>query len=545
MPAGNGSYAGAGTQAQRAPRFRVETLSYIDLGQSNGGMVIGISQCGLSFQGVQPLGTGEVLPVSFKLPGMHHSLKATARIAWLNDSGKGGGLRFVDMPEDCRSLLKAWLAQRTSPRGAEEGATHLPMDVAVKQPEAPIEQGAEPAREEPGATARENSLEALRDPGPSPAPAGGLSPAAPTPAAAESYTPPAVLTAAPSVSSPAARPEPGVLRRSSFLPERLHLWLIACAVVTAIVGTGVFLTIRGRTARAVAVGSPSENSPLGLKLDRRGTDWQVSWNRNADAVLKAIGGHLSITDGQSRKDLDLEPSELRGGSILYSPVTNDLVVRLQLVVGNSDTPASELVRVMAGVSTPLPAEKPVDRFLPRFLGRFAPTGSTGIAAAPKRQNPVPEAPVLPQLKTPRRPGGSSAPQASPEAVPADFLTADPASSLSTTVTRPIDLNVRPATTPARPNPGVDSAAVIPAQLMDRRDPVLPDTARAMGISGTVTVHYQIDKIGRVNHARVVKGNPVLGMAAVSALLSWKYRPATLAGKPIESETDVDFVFKAR
>ena len=78
--------------------------------------------------------------------------------------------------------------------------------------------------------------------------------------------------------------------------------------------------------------------------------------QNADVMVKAIGGHLSITDGQYRKELDLDPGELRSGSIVYTPVTDSVVVRLQVVGGNSAPPVSESVRVLAGIAPALSSE---------------------------------------------------------------------------------------------------------------------------------------------------------------------------------------------
>jgi hypothetical protein len=128
---------------------------------------------------------------------------------------------------------------------------------------------------------------------------------------------------------------------------------IGSVAIVALVSALLLELSRGRTINvATSISKGTVDSPLGLKLERSGTDWRVSWNRNADVLLQALGGHLSITDGSLRKELDLDPSELRSGSVMYAPLTGDVLVRLQVVGGSLSQPVSESVRVIAGNGTP-------------------------------------------------------------------------------------------------------------------------------------------------------------------------------------------------
>jgi hypothetical protein len=85
-----------------------------------------------------------------------------------------------------------------------------------------------------------------------------------------------------------------------------------------------------------------------LEVERVGKDWRVQWNRDSEVLANAVSGHLSITDGPVRKELDLDSSELRSGSIMYTPATDDVVVRLQIVTEKTSEPLSESVRIVAG-----------------------------------------------------------------------------------------------------------------------------------------------------------------------------------------------------
>lgn len=65
-------------------------------------------------------------------------------------------------------------------------------------------------------------------------------------------------------------------------------------------------------------------------------------------------------------------------------------------------------------------------------------------------------------------------------------------------------------------------------------PVYTELARRARVSGTVVVEAIIDQQGDVVNARVLKGQPMgLDKATVDAVKTWKFKPATLAGKPVK------------
>jgi TonB family protein len=65
-------------------------------------------------------------------------------------------------------------------------------------------------------------------------------------------------------------------------------------------------------------------------------------------------------------------------------------------------------------------------------------------------------------------------------------------------------------------------------------PEYTEAARVAKIQGTVILSSVIDRQGRVTRVKVLKGLPMgLSKAAVAAVEEWRFKPATLAGKPIE------------
>jgi len=82
----------------------------------------------------------------------------------------------------------------------------------------------------------------------------------------------------------------------------------------------------------------------------------------------------------------------------------------------------------------------------------------------------------------------------------------------------------------------------PPILIARVNPTYPPEARSKRIEGTVVVHLLIDKEGQVKKMDVSNGNSLLAPAALEAVRQWRYKPATLGGRPIDSEVtaNVDF-----
>jgi len=65
------------------------------------------------------------------------------------------------------------------------------------------------------------------------------------------------------------------------------------------------------------------------------------------------------------------------------------------------------------------------------------------------------------------------------------------------------------------------------------DPHYPEEARHARVQGVVILQTIIDKVGNVTDVRVLKGLPSgLTEAAVAAVSSWRFKPATFEGKPV-------------
>ncbi len=89
---------------------------------------------------------------------------------------------------------------------------------------------------------------------------------------------------------------------------------------------------------------------LGLKVNRSGNDFEVTWDRSSSAVRRALGGTLTIRDGVTRA-LPLDKRQLEEGRILYSPLLGDLDFRLEIATDDHRTQA-ESIQVLAWNARP-------------------------------------------------------------------------------------------------------------------------------------------------------------------------------------------------
>jgi protein TonB len=70
-------------------------------------------------------------------------------------------------------------------------------------------------------------------------------------------------------------------------------------------------------------------------------------------------------------------------------------------------------------------------------------------------------------------------------------------------------------------------------LVERVNPVYPAMAHAAQAEGSVVIEATVDKSGRVRAVRVVRGNPLLDAAAITAVKQWRYEPLRLNGDAME------------
>src|SRR5580698_4170175 len=100
---------------RRHARQRIHSLSYVKMGDSNGGIVLNISEGGISVQAVAMLDPSEPVTLSLEIPRVRQRAEVNGEIAWLSASKKEAGIRFVDLPESTLKQIQKWMAREETP----------------------------------------------------------------------------------------------------------------------------------------------------------------------------------------------------------------------------------------------------------------------------------------------------------------------------------------------------------------------------------------------------------------------------------------------
>ena len=72
---------------------------------------------------------------------------------------------------------------------------------------------------------------------------------------------------------------------------------------------------------------------------------------------------------------------------------------------------------------------------------------------------------------------------------------------------------------------------MPPKLIEKVEPVYPESARDDGIEGVVILEATTDEYGRVIRTKILRSIPALDQAATDAVKQWVYEPMIIDGEP--------------
>jgi TonB family protein len=87
-----------------------------------------------------------------------------------------------------------------------------------------------------------------------------------------------------------------------------------------------------------------------------------------------------------------------------------------------------------------------------------------------------------------------------------------------------------------------SQGVAEGNVIHKVQPRYPLEAKENHIQGDVLLRVLIDRGGNIASCEQIRGDPILGKAAMEAVTQWKYRPYTIKGEPVEVETVIKVTF---
>jgi hypothetical protein len=115
-------------ERRRTPRMPVNGLAYINLDPDNGGIILNVSEGGLSFQSRAPVHKIDAIRFWFSYRsqpaetppghlwtdevyarGVSRFIEVGSELTWTDESRKRGGLRFKNLPEAAREQIRDWM----------------------------------------------------------------------------------------------------------------------------------------------------------------------------------------------------------------------------------------------------------------------------------------------------------------------------------------------------------------------------------------------------------------------------------------------------
>lgn len=103
-----------GPERRQTPRVSVAALTYICFeSDDNGGVVQNISEGGLCLRVIVPIEAGGTVRLWCLVEGRR--VEVEAHVAWVDESGKTGGLSFTILSSRPHDEIRKWLSAPTTP----------------------------------------------------------------------------------------------------------------------------------------------------------------------------------------------------------------------------------------------------------------------------------------------------------------------------------------------------------------------------------------------------------------------------------------------
>jgi len=106
-------------ERRHAPRTKLVEIAYIGMGPENGGLVLDVSDGGLSFHSVAPVRASETVQFLLSLRG-HSRIEGAGEVVWTNEMKTVCGLRFTSLSAGAREYLNNWSNQSRLARPARK-----------------------------------------------------------------------------------------------------------------------------------------------------------------------------------------------------------------------------------------------------------------------------------------------------------------------------------------------------------------------------------------------------------------------------------------
>ena len=572
-------------------RHRTNEVTYVDLGADNGAILVNLSEGGIGFQSVAPLESGQTVILKFKLPGEKNDLESRAEVAWSNESGKRGGLRFVELTADARAQIRA-LAD-------EESAAEAPPEIhraKTSGDSIPTEKRSSPKSSQPSPKGEIRTPRSRpRANTPPEAPTGVASARAVLAVQSEIHdTAPAVDT----VHWVWREPYLAALREKNPFGLRERLLTAEKAILFRMeVLHGAPDDLPELQALREALNSlyarePNKSpGPPRMAEDQEEYEWgQRNWTTLATVVAVAVIVSLATGWILGSKNSGIEIQSIGTTTEPKKSITKsdnefasvrDVHILDKLPKDNAaSTPLTRTPSHPSDVHPPNDAKdlqaqledgegfidtaSGKDHGTPSVNGQIRETGGPSLRSTTESRPGGPAEEPYRSLPAEPKSGGATSdqsldqalevrtePQASPLPSLGNKAKTTEVQGIPPAAQQPISqgsVTVSFSTYPSlRVPPELRSQAVGAklqiGRIISRIDPVYPEDAERLRIGGTVNIRAIIGTDGSVKGLEGISGPPLLVPAAASAVRQWRYQPTLLRDQPIETAQDVTIVFR--
>jgi TonB family protein len=474
-------------------RLRIPSLGYVELGKNNGGILLNLGEGGLAVASATPLSTDSVGQMRFQIPGSRDWLEIKGEIAWLSESKREAGIRFVDVPEDARDRIRTW----TSSGGAGPAAAETLA-----------------SREKAW---RRLDTSTLSMPIPS------------TTGAGRPLEPPARK---PFVQSETATRVPiyGLPTHRIFLKLLANDLKAIFRTISRGWGAVATLVVLGTLALLWFTVGPGRKKPIPVALEDAAS-------RTAFPAPAVDNSSSQPQEDSSAAQLDQSSNPLSSTSDAQTLPQNasgpdaaiDERSRLSQPPDRYD-PSARIARARQGFAEPSSTTSSMPSYQPPSPSLGASADSASLGAQPAATSAAPAATVSVNQPGTAKPAVAAEP---PKPAP-------PENSILVSINGLPSIRV-PAELKLQSSQGAAPLQV--GQLLSRVDPVYPPEAEAERIEGTVQLHVVIGLDGMVKSVQPKGGPAQLIPAAVNAVKQWSYTPSLVGGQPAEAEEEISITFR--
>jgi periplasmic protein TonB len=528
-------------------RHKLRSVAYIDLGPSNGGLVLNLSESGLALSTAMKLMGGELPCMRFKLPGLDEAIEAQARIVWMSESKKEAGVRFEQLQARDARKINDWIL-------AEQGLdTRLGEAAAFDGVTAPTSVSVSDSSDLAETVAQSSPASVKREAAP----------------------PPSTVWVGSEEREVGLVDSPPVSVNPPAMPVSNRRWVTSAAIIALIAfvsfGTGVgierrFQHGRRNPAQSTAAESAKAQAPETAHSATLTAPEKPASENAETGVQSGLATDKPVTDSSKASLPAAEPPKIppethaadadRKIKVFERPDSTNTIGRqlsrpdtTRVDKSKPDTPRSDTSRENAALSSDrafsnVGATLSMDNAdRSRAASVLTPEHKTTpppVLASPPVQSMSAEAPRQNQTKPiPQETALPGANEKAPSPVPAAPATKLLSPSVAVSVPPFPSMRIPPELKAQGSRAGT---SVQMGQLVTRTQPDYPPEAIQKGIAGTVKVHATVGRDGGVQSVEA-NGPDLLAGAAMTAVRQWRYKPTLLDGQAIEAEEEIVFVFR--